>query len=158
MKRLRTKLCHPVAAVLLITSLPVTTQAQQMTPVERARALVVAARQHYDHGRCDAASDLLSEAYRLQAEPALLFNLGRAYECAGKRDAAIQAYRSYLAAAAEPANRAEAEQYLARLEREVAEQQRRDRELAKPTPIVLRRGITKRTEHTEPPKQPSPLP
>lgn len=67
------------------------------TSRERAVALFAQSVTAYREGRFDAAAALLDEAYGLQPEPVLLYNLARAREGAGEDDAAADAYRRYLA-------------------------------------------------------------
>jgi tetratricopeptide (TPR) repeat protein len=52
----------------------------------------------YREGRFDDAARLLEQAYALQPEPILLYNLARAREGAGDDAGAADAYRRYLAA------------------------------------------------------------
>lgn len=69
------------------------------TPTQDARSLTVAAKQAFDGGRFVEAADLLNRAYALQPTPVLLYNMGRAYQQAGEKEKAIDAYERYLAAA-----------------------------------------------------------
>jgi len=77
----------------------------------------------YDAERYAEAVVLLRRAYELHPEPTLLYNLGRALEGTGDREAAIAAYRRYLEAADAP-RAAEAEQRVRALEAELAASRR----------------------------------
>lgn len=62
------------------------------------------------------AAECFAHAYELGHDPSMLYNLGRARERAGQAEGAIEAYRAYLAASPEAAERAEVEASLATLE------------------------------------------
>lgn len=68
---------------------------------DRARALELfeESAEHYRAGRFDRAAALLREAYDLEPEPVLLYNLARALEGAGQDQEAVDAYERYLASA-----------------------------------------------------------
>lgn len=91
-------LCFALVLVVvgLAPVLPVHAQSSG-TPRERAVALFAESVTAYREGRFDDAATLLDEAYALQPEPVLLYNLARAREGAGDDDAAAEAYRRYLA-------------------------------------------------------------
>ena len=63
---------------------------------ESAVELFEAAARAYEEERWADAADLLGRAYELEPDPVLLFNLGRAREQAGQREAAVAAYRSFV--------------------------------------------------------------
>ena len=54
----------------------------------------------YRAGRFSQAASLLEEAYAIWPDPVLVYNLGRAYEGAGRLDEARDAYVRYLASGA----------------------------------------------------------
>jgi tetratricopeptide (TPR) repeat protein len=58
----------------------------------------------FDSGAFLEAAELLKQAHALKPSPALLYNLGRAYQQAGDRLKAIDAYEAYLAAQAHSAD------------------------------------------------------
>jgi tetratricopeptide (TPR) repeat protein len=59
----------------------------------------------FGEGRYDAAAALLREAYALQPEPVLLYNLARSYEELGELSHAIETYEAYAAAETDEAAR-----------------------------------------------------
>ncbi|WP_236607201.1 tetratricopeptide repeat protein [Sandaracinus amylolyticus] len=66
------------------------------TPRE-AIELFQRAREHYQHGRYEAAATDLEQALAIDPEsPTLLYNLGRVYELWGEHDRAIATYERYL--------------------------------------------------------------
>jgi tetratricopeptide (TPR) repeat protein len=73
-------------------------------------------------GRFREAEDRFSQAYALRADPALLYNLGRAAHKAGRPQDAVPYYQRFLAAdaAGDAEQRRKAEQYLAQARREAA--------------------------------------
>lgn len=75
----------------------------------------------YREGRFEDAIRLLREARALKPEPVLLYNLGRAYEAAGRRREAADAYERYLAEEPRAADRGALEGRVASLRREEAE-------------------------------------
>lgn len=99
----------------------------EVAPVEAPPAAVesdpaqlddAAARQHFESGRAyfqraqyDEAAREFAEAYRLSARPALLINLSRSEEGAGRLEAAVEALRQWegIAAADDPERPAMAE-------------------------------------------------
>ena len=53
----------------------------------------------YQEGRFEQAIDLLEQAYAIDADPILLYNIARAQERLGRFDEAVETYRRYLEAA-----------------------------------------------------------
>lgn len=62
----------------------------------QARQLYLEGEAHYAAGRYADAAEAFERAYRLSRKPALLFNLGNAYERMGKFDKAADTLREYL--------------------------------------------------------------
>ena len=77
----------------------------------------------YREGRFDDAIALLREARALKPEPVLLYNLGRAYEAAGRRREAAEAYTQYLADEPQGRDRGSLEGRIATLRREEVERE-----------------------------------
>jgi tetratricopeptide (TPR) repeat protein len=121
---------RPAAAALVLACWSVTAVSWAQPPAEaRARELAAEAKVHYGARRCDKAAELLVEANRLHPEPTVLYNLGLAHECAGNRAAAADAYRRFLVEASAGATKSSAERHLAELERQIAEDDRRARQM-----------------------------
>lgn len=78
----------------------------------------------YRLGRYAEAIVMLEDAYVLSQEPILLYNLGRAYEGAGDRPRAVDAYRRYLETSETSAESAPAQAAIATLEREIEAERR----------------------------------
>ena len=93
----------------------------QTTEHAGAIALFEQSVDHYRAGRFERAAELLREAYALEPEPVLLYNLARALEGAGEDDAAADAYRRYLASEETPADAAAARARLEVLDTRIGE-------------------------------------
>jgi tetratricopeptide (TPR) repeat protein len=100
---------------------------------DRAVVLFQKSVEAYRAGRFGEAVELLREAYRLQPNPVLLYDLARAYESLGDFANASKAYRQYLDAQPNAPDRSGIERRVARLEAEIAERDRllREREAAR---------------------------
>jgi tetratricopeptide (TPR) repeat protein len=72
----------------------------------------------YRKGDFQTTVDLLTQAYALDPQPVLLYNLARAQEGLGNSDAAIDAYEKFLAQEPKAADRGAIEQRLATLRRQ----------------------------------------
>ena len=77
----------------------------------------------YREGRYEEAIAILRELIAEYPEPILRFNLGRAYESAGRLEEAIDAYEQYLEAAPEAPDRTDVEGRIERLEAQLAAQE-----------------------------------
>jgi tetratricopeptide (TPR) repeat protein len=82
-----------------------------------AQAAVKAGMRANDLGKYDEAMAKLEEAYRLQGDPHLLFNMGQVYWKQGKDEDARRMYESYLRNLPDAGNRGLVEERLAELER-----------------------------------------
>ena len=101
----------------------------------------VAARRHfesgtalYDVGRFDEAAREYDAAYQLRNDPALLYNLGQAYRLAGNQAKAIVTYRAFLRRVPNSPDRAEVEQRIVELQRQLDEQKAASRPAPTPQP------------------------
>ena len=87
----------------------------------------VAAKEHYvrgtsyyDLGKYDEAIKEFEAAYQLKNDPAFLYNLAQSYRLAGNAERALHFYRTYLRYMPKAPNRAENEDRIAALERQMA--------------------------------------
>jgi len=85
-----------VAALIVVCGLVPVGAAAQTSDRARALALFDESVAHYRAGRFERASELLREAYELEPEPVLQYNLARALEGAGLDVEAVEAYELYL--------------------------------------------------------------
>lgn len=99
------------------------TESSVSPPTEAdARALTIRAKRAFDAGRFVEAAELLKRAYSITPSPALLYNLGRAYQQAGDNQRAVEAYEHYLATALAPRDAGAVQQSIDQLRHQLAEQ------------------------------------
>jgi tetratricopeptide (TPR) repeat protein len=94
----------------------------------RAVELVTLSARHYEAGRFAEAIELLREAYTVEQDPTILYNLGRAYEGVGDLQSAIEAYESYIGEEPKARDRGAIEKRIGTLKRQIAERQKLERE------------------------------
>jgi tetratricopeptide (TPR) repeat protein len=75
----------------------------------------------YDLGRYPEAIKEFEAAYQLKNDPAFLYNLAQSYRQVGDPDQALHFYRTYLRYVPKAPNRAEIEERITALEKQVAE-------------------------------------
>jgi tetratricopeptide (TPR) repeat protein len=118
--------------VVMALCLPFRASAQARP--SKAADLAAQAKATFDRGEFHEAADLLKQAYALEPTSALLYNLGRAYQQAGDKADAIEAYEHYLREAGHPADEGAVSATIAQLRAEIqhdeelqsrAEQERR---------------------------------
>ncbi len=123
-----TRRAPTVAALVLVPLLLVATPAHadgtaqrprtgQKSAEDRAAELYDKSADAYRRGDFKTAVDLLKEAYSLDPQPVLLYNLARAYEGLGDLDAAIDGYERFLAQNPKTEDRGAIEQRLVTLRR-----------------------------------------
>ena len=105
------------------------------TPQARGAELFNKGAEAYRRGEFQQAATLLLEAYGLDPQPVLLYNLARAYEGLGNLDAAIDTYTRYLEADPKAPDRGAIEQKVGTLKRQrderLALEKQRDAERAR---------------------------
>jgi tetratricopeptide (TPR) repeat protein len=136
-------------AAVLATSAPAAA-APKSKPRERVVQLVTEGSKHYEAGRFQQSIELLLEAYELEKNPTILYNLARAYEGLGDSRSALDAYRQYNQADPKAADRGAVEQRIATLERQLLEKEKLERE----RDAAAKRAAAKR--HVPPPPPPPP--
>lgn len=98
--------------------------AQTLENRERAVELFKSSQDAYRSGRFQDAANALEEAYRLDPNPILLYNLARARESVGQLVLAREAYQRYLDEAPEAEDRTSVAARIEALERQIAEKAR----------------------------------
>ena len=83
-------------ASLLIFALAVAAVGGDAKPESRAQQLFEKGEMAFAQGRLDEARRYLEEAYRLDPDPVLLYNLARVEESSGRNEAALTRYKEYL--------------------------------------------------------------
>ena len=110
------------------------------TSKTRAADLFKKSVETYRAGDFKQTIDLLTEAYALEPQPVLLYNLARAQEGIGNNDAAIETYEKFLAQEPNAKDRGAIEQRLATLRRQrderlALEKRSAAQAIAQPTPL-----------------------
>ncbi len=95
--------------------------AAEEDPQTRAVELFQASQSSYEAGRFAEAAVYLEEAYRLDPNPILLYNLARARESEGSLSLALEAYQRYLREAPDAADRPAVEARVEALDRVIEE-------------------------------------
>jgi tetratricopeptide (TPR) repeat protein len=108
--------CLVLALVLVVSG----GAARAADDVATARARFASGQQHFDLGEFAAALEDFKEAYRLRADPALLFNIGQCQFKLHDDEAALHSYRTYLRKASDAPNRTFVEARIAELTRRMA--------------------------------------
>lgn len=102
---------------------------------KKAADLFKKAGESYRKGEFQTTIDLLTQAYALDPQPVLLYNLARAHEGLGNTDQAIEAYEKFLAQDPKTNDRGSIEQRLTTLRRQredrIAAQKAREAEQSK---------------------------
>ena len=104
---------------------------------KHAGELAQEGKQHYKRGEFEVSVALLKQAYALYPEPTLLYNLARSLEGVGDEQGAVDAYKQYLASAADIEDRGAIERRVTTLEAELAEKTPVDQPTPVPTPPVV---------------------
>ncbi len=92
----------------------------------------------YQRGQFDEAARLLREAYAMQKEPVLLYNLARAYEGLGDQASAAKAYEDFLTAQPDAKDKGAIQQRITTLRRQIAEREAEKRRAAQKPPTEKR--------------------
>lgn len=111
-------------AICMALALAPSAVAQEESAEDRAFRLFQESVEQYRQGRFEVAAELLEEAYGLDADPVLIYNLARAYEGMGDFARSVEAYEQYLRQVPEAPDRGAIEARLQTLRREAAESQR----------------------------------
>jgi len=104
---------------------------------QRAMELFEKSEQRYRAGALEEAQRLLLEAYALDPNPVLQYNLGRVYEALGKLEEAAGAFRAFLDGTPDAPDRGAIERRIETLEKQIADRkvlESRERERAKKPP------------------------
>jgi tetratricopeptide (TPR) repeat protein len=113
----------PVFIALIATSvLPRCARADRPTAEAEARNLTVQAKTAFDAGHFTEAAALLVRAYAISPSSTLLYNMGRAYQQAGDRSNAIDAYQRYLATESAPPDEGAIRHTIQQLQDEIAKE------------------------------------
>lgn len=104
---------------------------------QRAMELFEKSEERYRAGELEEAQRLLLEAYALDPNPVLQYNLGRVYEALGKLEEAAGAFRAFLDGTPDAPDRGAIERRIETLEKQIADRkaiESRERERGKKPP------------------------
>src|SRR5690349_2295181 len=110
-----------LAAVLIVSALLLLAPRAEAEDLSAAVDAFTRGARHYDLGEFKEALDAFKEAYRLQEDPALLYNIAACYRQLGDRHAALRTYKTYLAKFPDVPNRDRVRVFIAELEKAIAE-------------------------------------
>jgi tetratricopeptide (TPR) repeat protein len=122
------------------------------SPQHRAKELFKQSAERYREGRFQEALDLLTEAYTLDPNPVLLYNMARAHESLGDARRAADTYRRYLDADPKAKDRGAIEQRIETLERQLQEREKLQRDASRQPKTRVR------VVRAPPARQPNPVP
>lgn len=106
-----------IGAVVLLAALPSSARAEDRPGARRA---FQEGRRHYDLGEYEQALESFKQAYHRYEDPVFLFNFAQCHRALGRKQEAINSYKSYLRNAKSLANRDEVQKIIGTLEASVA--------------------------------------
>ena len=123
--RIGSSVVAPLIAVVLAGALlggagPFATSARADDP-QRAKELYQEGTRFFDLGQFDKAIDAFQSGYREKPDPIFLYNIAQAYRLAGDANKALFFYKGYLRNSPKAHNRADVEQKIQALQKQVGE-------------------------------------
>ncbi|MFL5304214.1 MAG: tetratricopeptide repeat protein [Polyangia bacterium] len=123
MRARATRWIPAVAVVALLSSFLAFGVPARADDAGTARELFTQGNTFYDLGQFDKAIDAWQRGYQLKNDPGFLYNIGQAYRTTGDAEKAIFFYKRYLINAPKAKNRAEVEQKIEALQKQIDERQ-----------------------------------
>lgn len=80
----------------IVALLSFATAARAQDDVSLAETIFEAGRAYYEQGNYEKALEQFEEAYRLDPQPEILYNIGQCHERLGQFEGAIEAYQAYI--------------------------------------------------------------
>jgi hypothetical protein len=133
-----------IAALLIAVALAGARTARADDP-QRAKELYQEGTRFFDLGQFDKAIDAFQSGYREKPDPIFLYNIAQAYRLAGDANKAIFFYKGYLRNSPKAHNRADVEQKLQALQKQVNEQGPTPRPATPPTTAPAATGESAKT-------------
>lgn len=112
-----------LAAVAAVLFLVLGASPARADDADTARELFTQGNTFFDLGQFDKAIDAWQRGYQLKNDPGFLYNIGQAYRTMGDPDKAIFFYKRYLINAPKAKNRADVEQKIEALQKQIDEKQ-----------------------------------
>jgi hypothetical protein len=121
---------------------------------EQARMHFREAQKQFDLGMWDAAIVEFSKAYELRPDPNFLYNMAQAYRRGGNARRAIDLYKNYLIKVPKSPQRAEVEERIQNLQRQLDDEEREAKRTAPPplAPMVTPQPTKNVSEPIAPPE------
>jgi hypothetical protein len=118
--RARAFLVALMVAIVLVASGATTARADD---AQKARELFTQGNTYFDIGQFDKAIDAWQTGYQLKNDPGFLYNIAQAYRTMGDAQKAIFFYKRYLSNSPKARNRAEVEQKIEALQKQLSVQE-----------------------------------
>jgi hypothetical protein len=112
---------HLVSVVCFVLVAAVSAGAFAADDPQKAKALFEQGKTFFDLGQFDKAIQAWQDGYTAKADPGFLYNIGQAYRLSGDPQKAIFFYKRFLGYSPKAPNRAEIEQKIAQLQKQIAE-------------------------------------
>jgi hypothetical protein len=109
--------CPFVVALAMLCATPAAGNPPTATELEAAKQHNTAGMRYYDLTEYEPALREFKEAYRLVGDPAFLFDIAQCHRKLGQNQEALTFYKTYRRRAPQASNRAEADRFIAELER-----------------------------------------
>jgi hypothetical protein len=123
-----------VIALLALGASPARGQDAHAQDAQKARDLFSQGNTYFDLGQFDKAIDAWQKGYQLHNDPGFLYNIAQAYRTEGDAQKAIFFYKRYLSNAPKAHNRAEVDQKIEALQKQLSMQEQ-VKELPPPGPF-----------------------
>ena len=137
-KELRSEATKTVSCLLAALVLALASPARgDESATEQARQHYVTGTQQYDLGHWDDSIREFEKAYELRPDPSFLYNLAQAYRRKGDNKRALDLYRNYLVKVPKTPQRAEIEERIKSLQKQIEEA-----DSGKPAPSALEPTVT----------------
>jgi hypothetical protein len=126
----------PFVLAALLTGMVVPARAAADASTEEARKHFLKGQQLFDVGRWDEAAEEFEQAYAARNDPTFIYNMAQAYRRKGDAKRALELYKNFLIKDPKTPKRAEVEERIAALQRQVEEADRASKSVA-PTPAYV---------------------
>lgn len=120
----RLRVLVAAAVVIVVAAQPARAADSSDDKTAQARALSQEATAHYAVGEFIQAAEKYQAAYKLKADPALLYNAAQSYRLAGKNDKALLLYKNYVMFYPNARNVPNVQQQIAKLQEAIAAQEK----------------------------------
>jgi tetratricopeptide (TPR) repeat protein len=124
-----------VLAILVVSATPARPALAADAATEEARRHFLRGQQLFEVARWDEAAAEFEQAYAARNDPTFIYNMAQAYRRKGDAKRALELYKNYLIKAPKSPQRAEVEERIAALQKQVEDAERAARTTA-PAPVA----------------------